>query len=167
MSSANWCGSGSSLSLWCGSGSSSYLLIWCGSMRIRIRNTAADIVFLVNSFDWRQQNIFMHLVPVFICFRQLEYCDISVCISRLSHTYFVMLSAPIYNTFLRLSAFCFVLQHIFCISGSERPIIFDWNFCLHFGRIERFKIIFVEKCILFLKFQWIVEILCKETITET
>jgi hypothetical protein len=24
-------------------------------MRIRIRNTAADIVFLVNSFDWRQQ----------------------------------------------------------------------------------------------------------------
>ncbi len=52
LSSANWCGSwsrlslwyvcGSSLSLWCGSGSGSgsYLSIWCGSMQVRIHNPA-------------------------------------------------------------------------------------------------------------------------------
>ncbi len=35
LSSANWCGSGSSLSLWCRSWFGSYLSIWSGSIRIR------------------------------------------------------------------------------------------------------------------------------------
>jgi hypothetical protein len=46
----------------------------------------------------------------------------------------MFITRPIYNTFLRLLAFCFVLKHIYCISGSERSIIFEWNFCLHLGK---------------------------------
>ncbi len=56
-----------------------------------------------------------------------------------------------YHVLETILVFSFVLQHIYCISNyffrilTEISIIFNWKFCLHFGRIERFQIIFIEK----------------------
>ncbi len=63
-----------------------------------------------------------------------------------------LLRAPFYNTFWYLLVFYFICTAYLCLFFrilTEISIIFDWNFCLHFGRIERFHKICIEKFIPF------------------
>ena len=63
----------------------------------------------------------------------------------------LLLSYHVLETIL-VFFFCFIaylLSSYFFRVLTEISIIFDWKFCLHFGRIKRFLMIFIEKFIPF------------------